>query len=124
MMAGTPALLEDEQVFGLRALGFLYLRLGACDRASRLFQALAVLYPDDVECAQNLAAAELEAGHPEEALRRLDHPPLAGNGDTPLCCLLRARALWRLQRIDDAFAAMERFLEIGRIQEKTTGDGA
>ena len=123
MMADAPVLLENEQALSLRALGFLYLRLGAHERASRLFQTLTVLYPDNVECAQSLAAAELEAGRPEAALRRLDQAPLDKSDDTPLCCLLRARALWRLQRTEAAFTAMERFLEVRQAQEKATGDG-
>jgi tetratricopeptide (TPR) repeat protein len=109
-MADSETLTQDE-LFSLKALGFLYLRLGSFERARRLFRALAALRPEDAESAMSLAAAELEAGHPEEALRRLDIPPLERLRDTPLCCLLRAQTYWRLQRDEEAFAAMDAFLD-------------
>jgi predicted Zn-dependent protease len=99
----------DEQL-SLRILGFLYLRLGFFDRAARLFRALLALCPEDAAVARSLAAAQLEAGNPESALELLEKPPLAGLSGEALLLLLKARALWRLERSAEARAAMDDYL--------------
>lgn len=110
--------LAENHVISLKVLGFLYLRLGAFERASRLFQALAHLRPDDIEVAGSLAAAELESGHPERALTLLAAPPLAALASdparNPVTLLLQARAHWRLQQSEAAFAAMDTYLAATR----------
>jgi tetratricopeptide (TPR) repeat protein len=105
--------LDREHVISLRVLGFLYLRLGFADRAARLFQALLALSPDDAEAALSLAAALLENGKAEAALNLLEAPLLAAhsaNSANPVFLLLKARALWRLQRNEEAFLVMDRYL--------------
>ncbi|MDR2786894.1 MAG: hypothetical protein LBD06_00790 [Candidatus Accumulibacter sp.] len=105
--------LEPEQVTSLKVLGFLYLRLGFFARAARLFQALLALLPEDAGVAKSLAAALLEDGKAGEALALLDAPPLRADPSMPadpVFLLLKARSLWRLQRGEEAFAAMEAYL--------------
>ncbi|MDR3054892.1 MAG: hypothetical protein LBU53_05755 [Zoogloeaceae bacterium] len=104
------AILQTEQLLSLRVLGFLYLRLGAWDRAARLFQALTRLFPDDIEIARSLAAAELEAGNAERALALLSAPPLNMLTSDPASLLLKARAHWRLSQSEAAFAVMDEYL--------------
>jgi tetratricopeptide (TPR) repeat protein len=103
--------LDREQTISLRVLGFLYLRLGFSDRAARLFQALFALSPDDAEVARSLAAALLENGEAAETLKLLEAPLLrAGSAADPILLLLKARALWRLQKNEEAFLVMDAYL--------------
>jgi Flp pilus assembly protein TadD len=106
--------LDQDQLVSLKVLGFLYLRLGFFDRASRLFRALFSLSPGDAEVARNLAASVLEAGHPEEALDILDAPPLRAGPEVsaadPVLLLLKARALWRLDKNAEAQGVMDAYL--------------
>jgi thioredoxin-like negative regulator of GroEL len=106
--------LDREQTISLRVLGFLYLRLGFSDRAARLFRALFSFMPDDAEIARSLAAALLENGEAEETLKLLEAPPLRATvhspADDPILLLLKARALWRLQRNEEAFLVMDTYL--------------
>jgi tetratricopeptide (TPR) repeat protein len=108
--------LDREQIISLRVLGFLYLRLGFADRAARLFQALLVLLPEDVEATLSLSAALLENGNAEAALNLLEAPLLAADPADPIRLLLKARALWRLQRNEEAFLVMNRYLAAGAAQ--------
>jgi predicted Zn-dependent protease len=102
--------LGRDQTISLKVLGFLYLRLGFSDRAARLFRALLALSPEDAEVTQSLAAALLENGNAEEALRLLETSPLRADLPNPVPLLLKAQALWRLQRNEEAFAAMNAYL--------------
>jgi thioredoxin-like negative regulator of GroEL len=114
--------LDREHVASLKVLGFLYLRLGFADRAARLFQALLALLPEDAEAALSLAAALLENGKAETALKLLEAPPLAAHSNDsddsarPVFLLLKARALWRLQRNEEAFLVMDRYLASGEAR--------
>jgi hypothetical protein len=105
--------LDREHVVSLKVLGFLYLRLGIADRAARLFQALLALFPEDAEAALSLAAALLENGDAEAALDLLETPLLAAepaSSAPPAFLLLKARTLWRLQKKEEAFLVMDRYL--------------
>ena len=114
------AILNPAQVTSLKVLGFLYLRLGAFDRAGRLFQALARLFPEDAEIAKSLAAAELETGHAERALSLLSAPPLAELTSDPALLLLKARAHWRLEQNEAAFAVMDVYLSLkGEVSNRS-----
>ena len=108
--------LEYGQMTSLKVLGAIYLRLGFFERAARLFQALFALAPEDAGIARSLAAALLENGEAEAALERLAAPPLsADSADAaasrdPVLLLLKARALWRLQKNEEAFSVMDAYL--------------
>lgn len=110
---GPEAILERDQFDTLRVLGFLYLRLGLASKAARLFQALAVLAPQDPQAALSLAAATLEDGRPEEALALLERAPLAGAAARAPARLLKARALWRLGRHEETYKIMDQHLAAG-----------
>jgi len=102
--------LDADQRTSLRVLGFLYLRLGYCERAARLFRALTALDPGDVDAAKSLAAAQIESGKAEAALELLAASPLREAADDDVLMLLKARALWRLERNAEARAAMNAWL--------------
>ncbi|MDR0379734.1 MAG: hypothetical protein LBI62_07325 [Candidatus Accumulibacter sp.] len=105
--------LDREHVVSLKVLGFLYLRLGFADRAARLFRALLALSPEDAEATLSLAAALLENGSAEAALNLLEAPHLATTHSAdPVFLLLKARALWRLQKNEEAFLVMDRYLAV------------
>lgn len=100
--------LDREHIISLRVLGFLYLRLGFADRAARLFRALLALLPEDAEATLSLVVALLENGDAEAALDLLAAP--FDDSANPILLLLKARALWRLQRNEEAFRVMDRYL--------------
>jgi Flp pilus assembly protein TadD len=102
--------LDQNQMTSLKVLGFLYQRLGFFDRAARLFRALFALSPEDAEVVRNLAAALIEEDDAEEALRLLDAPSRHTDAPDPALLLLKARALWRLKRNEEAFAVMNTYL--------------
>jgi thioredoxin-like negative regulator of GroEL len=108
--------LEETQAISLKVLGFLYLRLGFFERAARLFRALRAFLPEDAGIHLSLAAALLENGEAEEALALLDAPPFVPSHATtdpatdPALLLLKARALWRLHRNEEACTVMDAYL--------------
>ncbi|MDR3159375.1 MAG: tetratricopeptide repeat protein [Zoogloeaceae bacterium] len=103
--------LEETQAISLKVLGFLYLRLGFFDRAARLFRALRSFLPEDAGIHLSLSAALLENGEAEEALALLDAPPFVPSPATnPVLLLLKARALWRLRRNEEACTVMDAYL--------------
>jgi hypothetical protein len=91
----------------IRLLAYMSVRFGAFAKAETLYAALLTLDPDDDDAAKGLAWARLEAGRPQAALDALDG---AAGAPTAVTHLLRARALARLGRPDDAYVAMRGFL--------------
>lgn len=112
-----PNLTEDEKKT-LSVLAFLFFRMGMEDRARRFYETIAELStpgtPDFRFAKAGLAAAALEAGDAETALREV-REALAGE---PLSTRdatlhwLRSRALWALGRKEEARAARETFLSM------------
>jgi predicted Zn-dependent protease len=96
-------MLDDEQITTLRLLGHTYWRMGYLEKAEKLLKALLSLMPDDNLSLRQLAAIALESGRAAESLKYLDS--LAGHrqGEKDRTVLLmRAQALWRLQRPAEA----------------------
>jgi tetratricopeptide (TPR) repeat protein len=105
LMAFTP-----EQLRALATVAFSHLERGRFTQAKALFEALALLEPDNVYALSGVAAALLSQKHPEAALtwyeRALSHddghaPSLAG----------KAEALIALGRIDEALGTFRVLLE-------------
>ena len=112
-----PNLTEDEKKT-LSVLAFLFFRMGMEDRARRFYETIAELStpgtPDFRFAKAGLAAAALEAGDAETALREVREALAGGPLSTRDSTLhwLRSRALWALGRKEEARAARETFLSM------------
>lgn len=112
-----PNLTEDEKKT-LSVLAFLFFRMGMEDRARRFYETIAELStpgtPDFRFAKAGLAAAALEAGDAETALREVREALASGPLSTRDATLhwLRSRALWALGRKEEARAARETFLSM------------
>lgn len=112
-----PNLTEDEKKT-LSVLAFLFFRMGMEDRARRFYETIAELStpgtPDFRFAKAGLAAAALEAGDAETALREVREALAGGPLSTRDATLhwLRSRALWALGRKEEARAARETFLSM------------
>lgn len=104
---------SDDERRTLHVLAWLYLRMGLADRAGRVYAVLAESIPTDRKACAGLAAVELAAsdGDGRTALALLDRA-MAGmipaTRDAGLY-LLRAQALWRAGRVDEARAAVRTY---------------
>lgn len=112
-----PNLTEDEKKT-LSVLAFLFFRMGMEDRARRFYETIAELStpgtPDFRFAKAGLAAAALEVGDAETALREVREALAGGPLSTRDATLhwLRSRALWALGRKEEARAARETFLSM------------
>ena len=112
-----PNLTEDEKKT-LSVLAFLFFRMRMEDRARRFYETIAELSapgtPDFRFAKAGLAAAALEAGDAETALREVREALAGGPLSTRDATLhwLRSRALWALGRKEEARAARETFLSM------------
>lgn len=75
-------------------------------RAALLYAAIDHLHPGDAAVLRGLAAAELAAQRPAQALSTLERLALRPDGIDTAFHLLRAQALVALDRRDEAAAAM------------------
>jgi tetratricopeptide (TPR) repeat protein len=110
-------MLEEDQVTTLKILGFLLRRLGRTDKALRLYQALLADSPGDLTVLAPAAASALEAGQPQQALDMLDRlrdgqdTDNLSNDSLEALGLLKAQALYRLGRLDEASALATAWLD-------------
>ena len=70
----------QSQPEALQGYGVCLLKLKQTDQAIEVFQQLASLHPDDARCRRALAAAQLAAERPQDALATVQ-PLLEGNAD-------------------------------------------
>ena len=85
----------------LSLLGYLLLRHGKTSRAISILEALLALQPGNLWARRTLAYAFLEDGRHEQCLQELDL--VAASGTTEASDqLLRSRALWALNRQQEA----------------------
>jgi tetratricopeptide (TPR) repeat protein len=70
----------DSHPEALQGYGVCLLRLKQNDDAIRVFQQLMATHPDDIRCRRALAAVQLAAGKPQDALGTV-HPLLNANPD-------------------------------------------
>lgn len=110
--------LTGNQMRSLQAYGYLLLRMGLFERAQRLFRALGALDPDDRWVLRNLAYTSLLTGNPQAALdylrRAIGQAPLPS--DDAVLHLLKAQALWRLERKDEAQNSVNTYLAMTSTQ--------
>lgn len=106
-------MLDEAHITTLRLLGHTYWRMGYLDKAERLFKALLALLPGDGQGLRQLAAVALAGGRAEEALEylnRLDEARGAEGGRDRTALLMKAQALWRQGRAEEARAAFNDYL--------------
>jgi predicted Zn-dependent protease len=115
-------MIEDQEITTLRILGHMYWQLGYLPKAERLFKALLSLLPGDRETRAQLAAIFLEGERWPEALNHVEdllgeQVPATEDG---FLWLLKAKALWQLERQAEARAALDEYLatrEVGGKQK-------
>lgn len=115
MAEGEKATLTDEQRRALLVLGYLFLRMGHFERAKKLYAALLALNPDDNWAHRSMAAALVALGDGSGALTHIDKAlgtaPLSSRDNA--LYLLKARALWRTGRSDEAKNAVNAWIAAG-----------
>jgi outer membrane protein assembly factor BamD (BamD/ComL family) len=120
----VAATFSQQQRSSLHVLAYLYLRMGLFSRAERIYAALCSAPPAEGVDAKAEAAlafialqdnAEEERDTHEAAQRALEHiraalqgKPLA-SADAPLL-LVQAQAFWMNGRVDEAKAAIEKYV--------------
>lgn len=108
-------LTKDERT-ALSVLAFLFFRMGMDDRARRVYEALAELSEpgtgDRRFAKAGVAAVAVESGDGEGALAALREAMAGGALSTKDASLylLKARALWLLDRKTEAQSARDQFL--------------
>ena len=107
----TPGVLSYvDQLSALQNLGVVRLELGELDLARVSFRAALAITADDEHrrrLTHNLATAELKAGQAGEAARLLE-PEAARPDPYPASLLIRARALGKLGRTEEATLLVQR----------------
>jgi tetratricopeptide (TPR) repeat protein len=110
-LAPSPGTLSYvDRAAALQNLGVMRLELGKFDDASHAFRTALDVVSDEAKrrlLLHNLAAAELRAGHAEEAARLLESE-VARSDALDASIFIRARAVETLGRIDEARALMRR----------------
>ncbi len=121
-------MLTKEQRLTLAVLGYLYFRMGRNDAAKRIFTVLLAASSEKTDRLSRqahalLAAVAVENGKGEIALRHL-HAAMDGvllaSRDAALH-LLRARALWLLERRDEARDAVQQYMVLVGNTGTSTG---
>jgi len=132
--------LERQHRETLLILGYMYLRMGELERAGRLFAALIALAGERVGSSgapildsldrlahASMAAVDLERDEPGAALdnlRKAMDARVLSSREAALH-LLRARALWRQDRREEARQAVDAFIGLGgRLDGGQSGGGA
>ena len=100
----------EEQTL-LNLLGYVFLQSGRPDKAAVFLTALDVLAPGEPRALRALAMAHLKSDKPQKALDTLDRLAMAGGVDAAFH-LLRAQALTKLVRPDEATAAMKSYVHL------------
>ncbi|MDR1111020.1 MAG: hypothetical protein LBP92_10085 [Deltaproteobacteria bacterium] len=109
-------MLDDAQITTLRLLGYTYWRMGFLEKAERLLKAILSLLPGDGQCLRQLAAISLESGRAEETLKYLDSLDNTSHPEKDQTVLLmKAQALWRLERPAEARTAFSDYLAMRQI---------
>ena len=103
--------LSDDQASLLQLLGYVYLQCARPERAAVVFAALDVMTPDQPKVLRSLALAHLRSDKPQRALDALDRLAMSGSVDA-VFHLLRAQSLQRLDRAEEAAAAMQSYVHL------------
>lgn len=108
--------LEREHCDAIRLLGYILLRQNHMRDAIAVFRGLLAINPEDRHAQRSLIYGYLAAGEPERALEIAgSYVPRPRERLGATIHLLRAQALWRLGRADEARAALSRFSELREV---------
>jgi tetratricopeptide (TPR) repeat protein len=100
----------------LRLLGYFMLRQQRAADAVAVFRGLLATDRADRHAHRALIYAHLAADQPERALELAEtYVPRAREPLAATIHLLRAQALWRLDRPDEARAELQRFIELREV---------
>lgn len=100
----------------LRLLGYFLLRQDRAADAVAVFRGLLATDPEDRHAQRALIYAYLAAGEPERALEQAgSYNPRPHEPRAATIHLMRAQALWRLGRPEEAREALQRFIELREI---------
>lgn len=108
--------LGDEHRDALRLLGYILLRQKRPRDAIAVFRGLLAIDPGDRHAHRSLIYGYLAAGEPEHALEvAASYTPRPRERLAATIHLLRAQALWRLGRADEAREALHRFNDLREV---------
>jgi Flp pilus assembly protein TadD len=102
--------IDDDAFDAVMVLAHAHRLQGDPARSALLLAALDLLRPDQPALLRALVAAELAQGHAAAALNALDRLALLGAVDSSFH-LLRAQALVGVARRDEAYSAMQAFID-------------
>lgn len=105
----APPPISDDGLALMAVLAHAHMDQGRPEKAAVLLAALDALGGADARQRTALALAQLRSGKPEAALATLERIALAGRLDAAFH-LVRAQALQRLDRHDEAQAAMRAYI--------------
>ena len=110
-------MLTQEQRTTLSVLGYLYYRMGRHASARRIYASLLAAWPKEVapdplyfQASMALASIAVEDSRGEVALRYLQSIPEPETAGEAPVLLLRAQALWLLERHDEARNAIQKYM--------------
>ena len=110
-------MLTQEQRTTLSVLGYLHYRMGRHASARRIYASLLAAWPKEaapdalyIQASLALASIAVEDGRGEVALRYLQSLPEPTAVREAPALLLRAQALWLLDRHDEARNAIQKYM--------------
>lgn len=109
--------MEQPEFELLQVLAYFYLRNARPEKSAVLFDALAVLRPEDRKVRRSLALAQIRAGKAGKALETLDQLAMLGDTDAHFH-LMRSEALSALQRHEEAAAAMRAYVSLRQSESQ------
>lgn len=118
-----PASLSGDALELLDLLAYVYLENNRPEKAVILLNALSALGQSDVRSLALLALALLRSGKPDAALATLERVAMAGGVDA-VFHLVRAQALFALDRTEEAGAAMQAYVALRSAAPTTRADRA
>lgn len=118
-----PASLSTDAIELLDLLAYVYLENNRPEKAVVLLNALSALGQSDSRSLTLLALALLRSGKPQTALSTLERVAMAG-GVNAVFHLVRAQALFALERTEEAGAAMQAYVALRAASTSTRADSA
>ncbi|MEO1017598.1 MAG: tetratricopeptide repeat protein [Pseudomonadota bacterium] len=110
--------IRDQHKDALRLLGYFLLRQARHKEAIEVYRGLLSLNPSDRQARRALIAAFLGEGRNAEALEYAEgYTVETGEPHVATIHLMRAQALWRLGRADEARSAVDMFLKLRQVTE-------
>lgn len=116
-----PASLSSDAIELLDLLAYVYLENNRPEKAVIVLNALSALGQTDARSLTLLGLALLRSGKPETALSTLERVAMSG-GVNAAFHLVRAQALFALERSEEAGAAMQAYVALRAAAASTRAD--